>query len=456
MFLPLVDVFADDDVTELFSEASLVGAWLEVERALAQTQAELGIIPVEAAAAISAGATPDRIELALLRERTVVVGYPILPLLEQVAQASPDAAGYIHWGATTQDIMDTGLALVLDRVLTRVEILAEALGNELATKADVHRATVMPGRTHAQPAVPITFGGKLAVWLDELTRRVERLRAVHARVAVVQLFGAAGTAAALGPQSRAVRHGVAERLGLGVVDVPWHTARDVVAETGFVLAVTASLCGKIAREVVELSRPEIGEVREEWTHLRGASSTMPQKANPIGSEAIVGLSILAAHHAGALLSATQGTHERAAGEWQAEWDALPLVCATAAGALAGAGRVMAGLSVYPERMRANLAGEGGTIMAEAAMMAVAGVVGRTDAHELVSEASATARSEGLSLRETRERTLDPAILGALPTLDDVLDPDSYLGETDAIVRAAIDEWTRVTRPSDLAAGRARS
>jgi 3-carboxy-cis,cis-muconate cycloisomerase len=456
MFLPLVDVFADDEVRELFSEASLVGAWLEVERALAQTQAELGIIPAGAATAISAGATPDRIDLALLRERTVVVGYPILPLLEQVAQARPDAAGYIHWGATTQDIMDTGLALVVHRALVRVEALAGVLGGELAVRADAHRTTVMPGRTHAQPAVPIAFGAKLAVWLDELARHVERLREVRGRVAVVQLFGAAGTAAALGPQSRAVRHGVAERLGLGVVDVPWHTARDTVAETGFVLALTASLCGKIAREVVELSRPEIGEVREEWSHLRGASSTMPQKANPIGSEAIVGLSLLAAHHAGALLSATQGTHERAAGEWQAEWDALPLVCAAAAGALAGAGRVMAGLSVYPERMRANLAGEGGTIMAEAAMMAVAGVVGRTAAHELVSQASATARREGSSLREALERTLDPGILVAMPPLEDVLDPDSYLGETDAIVLAAIDAWARVTRPGDPAAERARS
>ena len=455
MFLPLVDVFGDDEVTELFSELSLVGAWLEVEKALAQTQAELGIIPAEAAVAMSAGATPDRIDLALLRERTLVVGYPILPLLEQIAAASPGAAAHVHWGATTQDIMDTGLALVLGRVLDRVEILAVALGDEVAAKAGAHRTTVMPGRTHAQPAVPITFGGKLAVWLDELTRHVERLRAARSRVVVVQLFGAAGTSAALGPEGRAVRHGVAERLGLGVVDVPWHTARDTFAETGFVLAVMASLCGKIAREVVELSRPEIGEVREEWSHLRGASSTMPQKANPIGSEAIIGLSILAAQHAGALLAAAQGTHERAAGEWQAEWDALPLVCAAATGALAGAGRVMAGLSVYSEQMRTNLGVEGGAIMAEAAMMAVARVVGRTEAHEQVSRASAMARSEGLALREALERTLDPATLAVLPPLCDVLEPDSYLGETDAIVTAAIAGWTQITCPSDQGAERSR-
>jgi len=444
MFLPLVDVFGDDEVTQLFSEESFVGAWLEVERALARAQAELGIIPAQAAAAIEAAATPGRIDPASLRARTLVVGYPILPLLEQIGHDSPEAARYVHWGATTQDIMDTGLAVLLGRALDRIETLACALGDEVATKAGAHRATVMPGRTHAQPAVPITFGGKLAVWLAELTRHLERLRAVRARAVVVQLFGAAGTAAALGPESRTVRHGVAERLGLGVVDVPWHTARDAVAEAGFVLAVMAATCGKLAREVVELSRPEIGEVREEGGHLRGASSTMPQKANPIGSEAVVGLSILAAQNAGALLTAMQGTHERAAGEWQAEWDALPLTCAAAAGALAGARRVVAGLSVFPARMRANLDGEGGAIMAEAAMMAVAVAAGRAEAHALVSEASSTARSEGLSLRVALERTLAPEILAAMPPLDDVLDPVSYLGESDAIVTAALEGWARVT------------
>ena len=161
------------------------------------------------------------------------------------------------------------------------------------------------------------------------------------------------------------------------------------------LAATAATCGKLAREVVELSRPEIGEVREEGATCAGASSTMPQKANPIGSEAVVGLSILAAQHAGALLAAMQGTHERAAGEWQAEWDALPLACAAAAGALAGARAAsLAGLGVFPERMRANLDAEGGSIMAEAAMMAVADAVGRAEAHALVSEASSAVRARG--------------------------------------------------------------
>jgi 3-carboxy-cis,cis-muconate cycloisomerase len=454
VFLPLVDWFGDEEVARLFSEEALVDAWLEVERALASAQGELGVIPSEAAAVIEAVAVTEHVDLAHLRSRALTVGYPILPLLEQIGERSPEAARFVHWGATTQDIMDTGLALLGARALDRIEALTDALGDEVATKADTHRATVMPGRTHAQPAVPITFGGKLASLLAELTRQRERVRAARARFAVVQLFGAAGTAAALGSQSRAVRHRVAERLGLGVVDVAWHTARDSVAEVCLVLASTAGTCGRLAREVIELSRPEIGEVREEGGHLRGASSTMPQKANPIASEAVVGLSILSAQQSGALLAALQGTHERSAGEWQVEWDALPLTFVATAGALAGSRRLLEGLRVFPERMRANLDDDGGLIMAEAAMIAVADVIGRGAAHSFVAEASAAARAEGTSLREALERALDRETLDALPPLDAVLDPEAYLGETDAMVTAALEGWADIRGPRQEA-GRAR-
>src|SRR5438477_5054787 len=454
MFSPLVDVFGDQEVNRLFSEESLVAAWLEVERALADAQAELGVIPAEAASEIAAAAVPEHVDLAALREQTLVVGYPILPLLEQIVQRSPAAGRHLHRGATTQDVMDTGLALVGRRALDRVETLVQALGDRLAALAEEHRRTVMPGRTHTRPAVPITFGGKVAGWLAELSRHVERLRSARARLAVVQLFGAAGTAAALGPKSREVRHAVARRLGLGAVDVPWHTARDGVAETGFALAALAGLCGRIAREVVELSRPELGELREEGGHHRGASSTMPQKANPIASEAVIGMSLLAAQYVGPLLAALQGTHERSAGEWQVEWDAVPAVFAAAGGAVAGAARVVEGLRVFPERMRANLELEGGTIMAEPAMMAVGEALGRAEAHDAVYEAAALARAEGLSLAAALQRTLAHDVLAALPPLDEVLAPDAYLGETDAIVSAACESWRRVMS-SPPAAERAR-
>jgi 3-carboxy-cis,cis-muconate cycloisomerase len=455
LFLPLVDVFGDAETVDCFSQASHVRAWLEVERALAAAQSEHGVIPTEAAAAIDAVARPEHVDLARLNERTLVVGYPILPLLEQLSGRSDEAARYLHWGATTQDIMDSGLALVCGRALDRIDVLTRAFGDGLARLADEHRGTVMPGRTHAQPAVPIALGGKLAVFVAELTRHVERLHAARRRAVVVQLFGAAGTAAALGETSRAVRRGVAERLGLGVVDVPWHIARDGLAEVGFVLAALAATCGKLAREVIELSRPEIGELAEVAGDHRGASSTMPQKANPIGSEAVVGMSILAAQHAGALLVALQGTHERAAGEWQAEWDALPLVFAAAGGALATAGHVVDGLRVFPKRMRENLERDGGSIMAEAAMMAVADVVGRGAAHALVYDASVLVRTKGVTLRAALDQTLEREVLAALPPLDSVLDPARYLGETDAIVTASLDGWEQVTRGDGAEAGTAR-
>jgi 3-carboxy-cis,cis-muconate cycloisomerase len=182
LFLPLVDVFGDAAVLELFSEKSLVEAWLEVERALAAAQAGLGIVPAGAAASIAAEATADKIDVDRLREQTRVVGYPILPLLEQIrAASSPEVARYLHWGATTQDVMDTGLALTLRRALERVEALTLELGGTIAAKADQHRQTVMVGRTHARPAVPITLGAKLAVWLAELARHLDRLRAARRR-----------------------------------------------------------------------------------------------------------------------------------------------------------------------------------------------------------------------------------------------------------------------------------
>ena len=456
LFLPLVDVFGDEKILQLFSEDARVEVWLEVERALALAQAELGIIPSEAAGAITAEATADKVDLGRLREQTRVVGYPILPLLEQIRGASsPDVERYLHWGATTQDVMDTGLALTLARTLDRVETLERALGDAIASLAEEHRKTVMAGRTHGQHAVPITFGGKLAVWLAELERHIQRLRSASARVTVVQLFGAAGTGAALGPEARELRHRLAARLSLGVVDVPWHAARDGLAEVGFVLAAAAGTCGKIAREVIELSRPEIGELREAGGHHRGASSTMPQKANPIGSETVVGLSVLAAQQVPALLAAMQVSHERSAGEWQVEWDAIPGIATAAAGALAGAGEVVGGLQVFPERMRANVDLEGGLIMAEAVMMATAPLVGRGPAHDLVYRACTTARREGVVLADAIRRELGHELVAALPPLETLLDPAQYLGETDAIVTAALESWTRATTLARPEAGTTR-
>ena len=398
------------------------------------------MIPAEAAVEIEREAIADKIDPELLRDRMEVVGYPILPLLEQIRDRSPEAvARYIHWGTTTQDIMDTARALQISQALERIDALVDGVGTALCGLADRHRSTLMAARTHGQPAVPTTLGAKLAVLVAEFARHRERLRAVRTRVGVVSLFGAGGTSSALGPQSRRTRELLGQRLGLGVVHVPWHTARDSTAELGFALAASAATCGKLGREVVDLARPEIGELREASGHMRGASSTMPQKANPIESEMAIAFSVLAAQQVSALLVTMQPEHERPAGEWGVEWDSLPLAFAYGAGALAAMTRLLEGLRVFPDRMRKNLLVDGGLIMAEAAMMALAPGLGRGRAHDIVYDASVAVRERNISLtaaiRQVAAGEVDDDIdLGA------ALEPEAYLGEAEAIVDEALALW----------------
>lgn len=442
-FLPLTAVFGDPVMAGFFSERGLIEAWLEVERGLALTQAHLGLIPAEAAEAIVAALRPERIDPARLREETRTVGYPILPLLRVLSEStSTDVGAYVHMGATTQDIMDSGLILQVRRALDRIDEHECRLGDAIAELAREHRSTLMAGRTHAQQAVPTTFGAKLAVWLTEIYRHRERLAALRPRLLVVELFGAGGTAAALGPHSRAIRRELAARLGLGQFDVPWHTSRDNLAELGFVLAALASTCVKIAREVIELSRSEIAEVREASGRHRGASSTMPQKANPILSEAVVGMGALAIQQVPALLAAMQAGHERGAGEWQVEWDAIPALFSMAAGCASCSAEVVEGLQVFPTQMLANLDADGGMVMAEALMIAMAGSLGRARAHDLVYDLCTAARERGRRLGDVVRESVDADLLANLPPLDDMLAPENYLGEAEQIVDDVLAAWER--------------
>jgi 3-carboxy-cis,cis-muconate cycloisomerase len=439
--LPLLRVFGDPVTAELLDARATIRAWLDTERALAEVQAELGLIPVAAAREIAEAAQAAEVDETELADGMRLIGYPILPLIEQLGRAgSPEVAAYVHWGATTQDIMDTGLALVLSRLFDRISTLLDQVAGSIAGHADTHRATVVAARTHAQPAVPTTFGAKCAIWLAEFARHRDRLAAARSRACRVSLFGAGGTAAALGEHSREVRTRVAARLGLGDASVSWHTARDSLAEAAFVLGAISATCGKIAREVIDLSRPEIGELREADGYHRGASSTMPQKANPIASEVVVGMSALAAQQVPALIAAMSAGHERAAGEWQIEWDALPLAGSFAAGALVNTLQILRGLTVYPDAMRANLEIDGGTIMAEAVMFRLAPHIGRTAAHDLVYDACSVARERRIDLRAALEATLTQDQVALIAPLDEALDPARYLGEVDEMVDAALAMW----------------
>ncbi|MFC4010375.1 adenylosuccinate lyase family protein [Nonomuraea purpurea] len=438
-FKLLPELFGDTAMAEIFSADATVLAWLRTEAALARAQAGAGLISESDARAIAAACVPASVDVERLWEEAVNVGYPILPLVRMIADALPDGPnGRVHYGATTQDIMDTGLALQMGQALDRLAALLGAFGDALARLVSAHAGTVVAARTHAQQAVPTTFGAKTAVLLAEVTRQRERVADAARRVRVVSLFGAGGTSAAMGERSAEVRAGVASLLGLRTTAVPWHVARDGVAEFGVRCASLAATAARFAREVVDLSRTEVGEVREAGGHHRGASSTMPQKANPIGCEAVIGMSGTAGALSSGLFRAMEAGHERAAGEWQVEWYVVPLLAELAAGALATAADVAAGLRVYPEAMRANLGAEGGLIMAEAYMMRLAPALGRERAHDLVYKAAHEARAHGRALADALRDVAGPedlAGLGALP-----IPPESYIGDAEAICAAALDAW----------------
>jgi 3-carboxy-cis,cis-muconate cycloisomerase len=437
-FEMLVGLYGDEPTGQLLSADATITSWLRVEAALATAQGELGVLVPEDAAAIVTAATLANIDAELLWEQTRNVGYPILSLVRQIDEALPaEHRGHLHYGATTQDIMDSGLAVQLDAAAHRLGELLGDFGDALAELAERHVDTVVAGRTHALHAVPTTFGAKIAGYLGELARHRDRLGAARSRVAVVSLFGAGGTSAAYGEQAIALRARVAELLGLGGADVPWHVARDNVAEFGLVSALLAASCARFAREVVDLSRTEIAEVAEAAGHHRGASSTMPQKVNPIGSEAVIGLSATTGALSSALFRIMEAGHERAAGEWQAEWQVLPQLISLSAAALATAAGTARGLQVFPETMRANLDADGGLIMAEAHMMRLAPHLGRERAHDVVYQAVQDCRRTREPLHATLARALPDDLAGGVDT---DLAPEDYVGRPHDTVNAALALW----------------
>lgn len=446
-FSMLLQIAGPSEHVRIWSAEQCLQGWLAFERALVLAQADEGIVSVEHAEAIVAAAHADRIDRDELWATARVVGYPILGLVRQIARATHgDAAGRVHFGATTQDVMDTATALQMQRSLTRLDHGLAELGAALAATVDAHRLTVMPARTHAQQAVPTTFGATLATSLAQLVRHRQRIDQARPRVEVVSLYGAGGTGAAYGDGVASVRRGVAERLGLGVRDVSWHAERDGIAEFGWLCVTIAATCARLAKNVVDLSRTEIGEVRERFSAHRGASSTMPQKVNSISSEVIVGLAASASALASALPRMQEAGHERAAGEWHIEWHVIPQLAELAGRALAESAELVEGLHVDADRMRENLSQDGGLVMAEATMIRLADSIGQSAAHDLVYAAAQRVRSARISLTEA---VRDEA-RGAGVELPDLTDASTHdLGEAAQICRRAIDEWRAHPAPSDL-------
>jgi 3-carboxy-cis,cis-muconate cycloisomerase len=441
-FLMLSRLYGDEAMAAIFGEDQTIQAWLQAEAALALAQEAAGVLPPTVGGRIAAAATLDNVDRDLLWTQARNVGYPILPLVRMIAAALPsDAEGRVHYGATTQDIMDTGLALQLRAAMERLAHLVASFGDAVAVMSDRHRHTVLAARTHAQQAVPTTFGTKMAVFLAELTRHRTRLAELGPRISLVSLYGAGGTSAALGEHAPLVRRGMAAHLGLGVTDVAWHVSRDSLAEFGYVCVGLAGTCARFAREVVDLGRTEIGEVGEVGGHHRGASSTMPQKDNPISSEAVIGMSATASALSASLGRLMEAGHERAAGEWQIEWEVLPQLAVLAAGCLHEAADIAHGLRVFPDAMRRNLDGDG-YVMAEAYMMRLAGVLGRERAHDLVYAAVREARDLAEPLEAVLARTASALDGGALLHIA----PEEYTGNPDLVCDAALRAWSDNTDP----------
>jgi 3-carboxy-cis,cis-muconate cycloisomerase len=422
------DIYGTPEMREIFDDRALVQAWLDAEAALARAEAEVGLIPPEAAEEIAANCRADLIDLDQLKAQTELVGYPILPLVRQVERhCRGEAGGYLHWGATTQDIMDTATALQLARAR---ELFLGGLADLEGVVADLarrYRETPMAGRTHGQQAAPITFGYKVAIWLAELRRHRERIEACGPRLLVGELAGAVGTLASLGRPGPRVQELMLRALGLGVPPISWHTARDNLAEFACLLGLLAGTLGKIAQEIALLQKSETGEVEEGFEPGRGGSSTMPQKRNPISCEAIIGIAKIVRQDVALALDFMTPDHERATGPWHAEWEALPETCILANAALAHTLRADYQVAEQPERMGRNLALSEGLIASEAVMMRLAPRLGRQRAHDVVYDACMAALEGGEPLRRLLLTNPDVASVISADELDRLLDPANYTG-----------------------------
>jgi len=431
-------LFAEQETASVFSDVERVRSMLAVEMALARVQGALGIIPTQAANAIVAAAENLRPDMDALGERTARDGVPVVELVNQLRTAvGGDESQYVHWGATSQDIVDTAVILQLRTAVDRLEEYLDQLIGVLRDLANVHRDTLMAARTHSQQALPTTFGFKVASWLAPLVRHRQRLAQLKPRVFVIQFGGAVGTLAALQDQGIKVMVALAQELALTVPVLPWHTQRDSLAEfAGWLSLITGSL-GKIGQDVILLAQSEIGEVREVGQADYGGSSTMPQKSNPIASEMIVAAARMNASLLSNMHHSQIAEQERATHGWQLEWLSLPQMVVCTAASLKHALYVVENMVIDTARMQQNVAESNGLLLAEAATFALAAHIPRPEAQKIVKSACQEVvranRNLIAVLRDEVEAPID---------WDALADHKRYLGATNTLIDriiAATDE-----------------
>ncbi len=430
-------LYGSDAMRAVFDETAYFQRMLDVEAALARVQGRMGIIPPEAAETIIAAAKIENLSIDDLAASARNVGYPVVGLVSGLSKAAGEAGGWTHWGATTQDIMDTATVLQVRTGLDLIETELRAILTALVGQANTHRNTVMAGRTHLQQALPVTFGLKCAIWAMPFLSHLDRLKQLRARVQMVEFAGAAGTLASLGDQGIAIMEALATELGLGAPLAPWHVCRDALAEAVSLLGLISGTLAKIATDIILLAQTEVGEVAEPYVAGRGASSTMPQKRNPIASEYILAACRMVQGLVPVMQGAMAQDHERATGPWQAEALVLPQAFVLTHGALLHTKAIAEGMVVDAGRMRANLNITQGLIVSEAVMMGLAPVMGRGEAHHVVKHACDAALTQKISLADALER--DPAVSSRLDraAIEKLIDPANYLGSTQGFIDRVI-------------------
>jgi 3-carboxy-cis,cis-muconate cycloisomerase len=433
----LDQLFRSEEVEKLFASLACLQGMLDFEAALARAEARAGVIPSSSATAIAA-----KCKAAFFDEGAIARGAPLagnlaIPLVKAltalVAHSDKEAARYVHWGATSQDAIDTGLVLQLRDALRLIASDLDRLAQGLAELATRHRSTIVVARTWMQQALPTTFGVKVAGWLDAIDRHRERLKQLQRRVLALQFGGAVGTRAALGGRGGEVARHLAEELRLELPELPWHSHRDRFAEVATTLGLCSGTLGKIARDIALHSQTEIGEVAEPALEGRGGSSTMPHKRNPVASAVVLSAATRVPGLVSTVLSAMVQEQERGLGGWHAEWETLPEIVRLTAGALHHLAETAPLLEIDTERMKQNLEATRGLIYAEAVSMALAEQIGKSDAHRLVEAASARATKQRRHFRDVLAEDAQVSKHLSPGALAELFDPGNYLGEAEQFV-----------------------
>lgn len=430
--------FAPAEIKAVFTDRNRVQKWFDVEAALAQAQADIGMIPREAAEEISRKADAELVDLKAIGAGISQIAHSLVPALRALEHlCEGDAGEYVHYGTTTQDIIDTGLVLQIKEAWDILLRDLRAIRAILAERAQRYKHTVMVGRTHGQQALPVTFGYKLAVWVDEIDRHLERCGEAETRLFVGNITGAVGTMASFGTHGFEVQERTLRHLGLGTPRICWHSARDRFAELAYLLVQMAATMGKMANEVYNLQRTEVNEVREPFHMGKVGSSTMPHKQNPSTVELVVGLARLVRGNLMPLTDALFQEHERDATCWRIEWAALPEAMIYTGATLQHMKRVLEGLEARQEGMARNLDLLGGLLLSERVMLALGEQIGKQTAHEVVYQLAMRAQEEGVPFREVLLADAQVTAHLSRDTLAQLLDPAQYIGLAPQIVEAVV-------------------